>query len=298
MTSKPIVTVGLMVYNEIDYIEETVRTWLDQDLQSLELLIVDNASTDGTREKLLELAQFDERVKLILRDRNEGAYSSVATLLDRATTPFFVLSGGHDLFPSNYLSSLAAVLQEDPDVALVTGRLQLIAADGSPNGFSGPLLDTRHVNDPVTRLALGIWCDAAAIHGMFRTSVLKKIRFEKNFFAAIWLLLCEVSLRGTFACVSDVVWQRRMPRAPLDRDAMITRYYQILFERPRRPLLPHWTYFIYAARATFRSPGGAKARLRIAFVFVGGLARWIMYLIDDIKRFPSRLVTRSTERPA
>ena len=72
------VSVVMPVYNEIRTIDEIVRRVQDVDLER-ELIIVDDFSTDGTRERLEELAKVQEQVKVIYHDRNQGKGAALRT---------------------------------------------------------------------------------------------------------------------------------------------------------------------------------------------------------------------------
>jgi len=74
--SKPLLSIVTPTYNEIDNIEELLKrvkvaiTHFDQ--YDFEFLVIDNCSSDGTQEKLKELASQDQRIKVILNARNFG----------------------------------------------------------------------------------------------------------------------------------------------------------------------------------------------------------------------------------
>ncbi|MCR5250602.1 MAG: glycosyltransferase family 2 protein [Lachnospiraceae bacterium] len=76
-------TISIMIpcYNEIDNVEamaDAVRAMLKKDLSSYdyELVFIDNASTDGTREKLEEICAKDKKVKAIFNVTNFGQFNS------------------------------------------------------------------------------------------------------------------------------------------------------------------------------------------------------------------------------
>ena len=82
------------VYNERHVVELSLRRVLNLQndlISSLELIVVDDFSTDGTREILKRLASQDERIKLIFHETNQGKGASVRTALARATGDIIII---------------------------------------------------------------------------------------------------------------------------------------------------------------------------------------------------------------
>jgi len=70
-TSSPKVSIIIPVYNTVDFVREAVESILNQTLQNLEVITVNDGSTDGTLEVLQLLAAEDSRVK-VLSQKNQG----------------------------------------------------------------------------------------------------------------------------------------------------------------------------------------------------------------------------------
>lgn len=66
------VSVFIPTYNASSCIEKTLRSVLEQTYSNLEVWIVDDCSTDNTREILQAQAEQDSRVKLLFKEKNEG----------------------------------------------------------------------------------------------------------------------------------------------------------------------------------------------------------------------------------
>ncbi|MBQ0142603.1 MAG: glycosyltransferase family 2 protein [Prevotellaceae bacterium] len=66
------VSVFIPTYNAASCIEKTLRSVLEQTYSNLEVWVVDDCSTDNTREILQALAEQDSRVKLLFKEKNEG----------------------------------------------------------------------------------------------------------------------------------------------------------------------------------------------------------------------------------
>lgn len=70
----PLVSVIMTTYNAQATLGYAVRSILNQSYRNLELYIVDDVSTDGTRAMLAEIERSDPRVRIILNERNGGTY--------------------------------------------------------------------------------------------------------------------------------------------------------------------------------------------------------------------------------
>ena len=89
----PLVSVIMPAWNAEATVEAAVRSILNQSWRNLELLVVDDASTDRTGEIVKRIAATDARVKLFRNDRNLGPYVSKNLALGHATGAWIT---GHD----------------------------------------------------------------------------------------------------------------------------------------------------------------------------------------------------------
>ena len=73
MKHNPLVSVIVAVYNMKEHIRQCIESVLRQSMTDLELILVDDVSTDGTADILREYANMDKRIRLVWRDENGGA---------------------------------------------------------------------------------------------------------------------------------------------------------------------------------------------------------------------------------
>ena len=69
----PAVTLSMPVYNGAGYIRTAITSCLEQDFEDFELIITDNASTDGTEDICRGFASVDRRVRYVRNSHNLGA---------------------------------------------------------------------------------------------------------------------------------------------------------------------------------------------------------------------------------
>jgi len=133
----PIVSVVIAVHNGKEHLPEAVEGVLRQTLGDLELIIVDDGSTDGTAEYLRSLT--DPRVRVITNERNLGVYKSRNRGNAAARGEFLAVHDHDDVSSPDRLEKQAAFLRANPDHVAVscwftnhrTGKLDSITRDPS-----------------------------------------------------------------------------------------------------------------------------------------------------------------------
>src|SRR5579862_7896404 len=104
----PLVTVGIPTFNRLETLQRAVKSVLAQDYPNLELVISDNASTDGTLAWLQKIAAEDSRVRYFRQSSNLGATANMNSVLRRARGSLCMLMGDDDWLEPSYVSRCAA----------------------------------------------------------------------------------------------------------------------------------------------------------------------------------------------
>ena len=114
--SQPLVSVCIGVYNRKDYVRECVDSALAQTWPHKEVVVVDDASTDGTREIL---RSYGDAIRLILRDRNSGICPVTRNQAARAAKGEYVafLDSDDKWYPDK-LAKQVAFMESHPDIPL------------------------------------------------------------------------------------------------------------------------------------------------------------------------------------
>jgi len=129
------VTVLTAARNEAGCIAETVRNKLAADYppELLEVIVVSDASDDGTDAILADLAAADPRVRWLRQDPREGKTAALNRASALARGEVLVFSDANSLYAPEALRRLVAPFA-DPEVGYVTGRMVYRAPDGSLSG--------------------------------------------------------------------------------------------------------------------------------------------------------------------
>ncbi len=211
-TVRPTVSIGLPVYNGERYLEGAIESILGQSLSDLELIISDNASTDGTREISRASVKRDPRVRYIRNSENLGAAENYNRVFRESNGKFFKWASHDDLCDPTYVERCIAGLESNASAVLCYPRTIFIDADGQHIGEYAESDDFTSVNAPIRfRTWLfdrsGPWCNA--IFGVIRSDVLAATGLIGKFNSSDVILLGELLLRGTMVRIPDVLFFRR-----------------------------------------------------------------------------------------
>jgi len=115
----PIFSFVIVNYNGLKYISDCVESITKNIAHDYEIIVVDNASTDGSTEYLCENHQ---KVKLICSDKNLG-FAGGNNLGVRAAKGKYIVLLNNDAFLLTGLEPALEVLESTPDVAIVGGTM-------------------------------------------------------------------------------------------------------------------------------------------------------------------------------
>jgi glycosyltransferase involved in cell wall biosynthesis len=122
LASVPTVSVVVPCYNYGRYLADCVRSVLDQPGVDVNLLIVDDASPDGSAAVARDLAGVDARVKVRENRVNRGHIATYNDGLASVSGEYVVLLSADDLLAPGSLARSAALLAAHPEVGLVYGH--------------------------------------------------------------------------------------------------------------------------------------------------------------------------------
>jgi len=195
----PSVTLGMPVYNAEKYLDAAIESVLGQTFGDLEIILSDNASSDGTRDLCLKYVRLDRRVRYSRNKTNIGAGDNHRRVADLARGKYFKWQSRDDLCAPTFLEKCVQVLDSDPGVVLCHSLTTLIDQDGDVIGPYSRRLNTGSVS-AAERFRQITWYDHKCfqIYGLIRTDA---IRFAGNMPCCVHgdgILLANLALQGRF----------------------------------------------------------------------------------------------------
>lgn len=126
--SAPLASIVIPVYNGLPYLREALASALAQDYPNLEVVVVENASTDATAQWLREVE--DPRLRVVYREQTQPAGDNWTQATAESRGEFVKLMCADDLVAPNALTRQVATLQASPAAVLAAARRRVIDGTG------------------------------------------------------------------------------------------------------------------------------------------------------------------------
>ncbi len=323
MIPSPRVSVLIPTYNRAQYIAGAIRSVLSQTFSDLEVIVVDDGSTDATADIVRGIA--DPRVRYLYQP-HRGVSAALNTAWRAARAPYLAEVGSDDVMLPDQLQVLAPLLDGDPAAALAYARAQAMDVNGNPlpqilgapEKFPGESLKSILYGDCICGIACvyrracieraggfdetmignedwDLWIRMAALgRFIYRDQILARYRIHANSLTGsrsdtyVRIVLDRARLIENYYAQPDVPPAARQVEALARRNVYMDVMIRLLAIGRRRAALP---YFWRAVRST-SNPFAATARVIAVALFDLYLSktRWGVRLVDAV-------VTRRRPRP-
>lgn len=127
MTMKPLVSVIIPTYNRAEFLKSAIGSVLSQTYQNFEVIVIDDGSTDGTREIITSFSQ--DKIKYVYKS-NGGQSSARNEGIRLAKGEYIAFLDSDDLWDPRKLEKQLACFQKDPSFGMVFTNYRSIDKDG------------------------------------------------------------------------------------------------------------------------------------------------------------------------
>ncbi|QFY63421.1 glycosyltransferase family 2 protein (plasmid) [Rhizobium grahamii] len=134
-TEHPRLSIVIPAYNVADFIVPAVQSALDQTFRNLEVIVVDDGSTDATPARLADLAakRRDARLRIVRQD-NGGLSAARNTGIREARGEYIGFLDGDDLWCEDKAAAHIALMDSDPAIGISFSASELLEEDGRRTG--------------------------------------------------------------------------------------------------------------------------------------------------------------------
>lgn len=195
MSDTPLISVIIPLYNVEKYLEKSVCAIRNQTYQNLEIILVDDGSTDRSGQMCDEFAAADSRIKVIHK-KNGGSSMARNAGLEIASGDYIAFSDSDDYAETFLYEKLLKVLSEHDDSPIA----QMMATYYDINGTAvwGPYKDSKELNfisqEEMFRMLMMHVGDSSFCTKLIRADFMKKFRFPEGELNEDFKLLLQMLL--------------------------------------------------------------------------------------------------------
>jgi glycosyltransferase involved in cell wall biosynthesis len=238
----PLVSIGIPTYNRASLVGRAIDSALAQDYLHLEIIVSDNASSDGTAAACQERAARDSRVRYVRQPRNVGATRNFEEVLRLASGDYFMWLGDDDWLDTDYIRLCLGTLLDGGDLSLA-GGVPFYYKNGLAKG-SGQVLSLLQ-RDRWQRVLAYFWQvqDNGLFYGLASTEVQRGLLPIRNVMGGDWLHIALLASQGPIRTLDTT-------RVHRETGGATTSYAQIARSLGLRPIVGRFP-FSFIAWAAF-----------------------------------------------
>jgi glycosyltransferase involved in cell wall biosynthesis len=126
----PLVSVAIITYNQKKFLKECIESILAQNYSNIEIVIGDDASTDGTQEMLKEYEKkYPGKFKLVLHKTNQGITKNSNSVLKKCKGKYIAWMGGDDLMLPEKIRKQVEFMEKNLNCTICYHNLEVFDSD-------------------------------------------------------------------------------------------------------------------------------------------------------------------------
>jgi glycosyltransferase involved in cell wall biosynthesis len=207
--AEPLVSIGIPTYQRAATLERALVSALAQTHGSLEVVVSDNGSTDGTEVLCAAAAARDSRVRYLRQPHNLGPTANFNELFTACRGEYVMMLADDDWLDPGYVSACLAALAQDKDASLVAGWPRYL--DRGEFSHDG-VLHQHSERDPDARVRsyLRAVSDNGVFYGLMPRAVLQRARPLPNVLGNDWLHVARIACQGRIRTLPTVRIHREL----------------------------------------------------------------------------------------
>lgn len=193
--NKPEVSVGIVSYNQRGFLQACIESCLEQDFESFEIVVADDASTDGTQAMLLDYCdRYPGKVLAVLQPVNRGITANCNDLVRACKGKYLAFMGGDDLMLQGKIQKQFEFMEANPECAICYHDLDVFDSD---SGVSLYNFNAESAPEGKIEVAIREGCFNGACSTFVRASEMPTEGFDERVpIASDWLFWVETLARG------------------------------------------------------------------------------------------------------
>lgn len=223
-SNSALVSMMMPVFNGQNFIRFSIEALLKQDYQNIELIILDNLSTDNTRLICQEYEKLDPRVRYICDETPCISHEGANRLIKYANGEFCMIACDDDLYTPDYVSKMVEVLKKNPDLGMAYSRMGSVDIHGNIMKRNPEKLWFKQKNSFLKNFILFLWIRSCVpmVFGIFRTQLYKQTLpfevFDKTLYDADNKFMLEFLAFNKVHCVDEILFYYRFKDRTIEKE--------------------------------------------------------------------------------
>ncbi|WP_169083628.1 glycosyltransferase family 2 protein [Paenibacillus sp. PL91] len=185
MTKVPTASVCIVTYNSAKDIESCIHAVMQQSFPVERIVVIDNASTDGTPERV---RRFADNVHFIANEVNNGFAGGQNQAIRQTRSDYVLVLNPDVTLDPDYISEIIKYMEQDPSIGSATGRLVFASNTEVMDSAGLGMKRTRNAFDLGAGEPVSNWNTTQAVFGVsgaaavYRTAMIHDVEYEGQFF--------------------------------------------------------------------------------------------------------------------
>lgn len=273
------------MYNDKDFVAESLESLVNQSFKDFDLLVIDDYSTDGSERIVKSFERFFKNFKYIRNNENYGISVNMERSITLVDTKYLMWAGDDDLWSVNFVESAILALESDVRENYIGafGKTVFINSEGNQLKFPKERNNKFDSNSTLWRIFKLIYTKDDTIgYAVFRTKVLSEVKFPvwsgsnkkvayNNIFPSLLYYMCSGRIMSL-----HITWFNRLKSIEKINHLNHTNYFDSILNYWRR----RYDLIIFSSRLTTNSSVKLTFFVRI---YIGTLLFLNWFLLDSFK---------------
>lgn len=172
---KQLVSMIIPLYNSADYVAECIISCLNQTYKNIEILVVDDGSTDNSLDVARDIAKRDKRVR-VFHKKNGGVSSARNLGIEKSTGDYLCFIDADDYLENDFIEKMAScMIERDADFCF-SDRVWI--SDNAPSELHSIIISPSEAERQLlgTKINVGCW------NKIYSRNCIEEIRFDEKLF--------------------------------------------------------------------------------------------------------------------
>jgi glycosyltransferase involved in cell wall biosynthesis len=207
----PRISIGMPAYNAETHIACAIQSLMEQTFTDFELIVSDNASSDGTQNIVETLAAADDRIHYVRQQENIGANRNYTFVAKAARGDYFKWASSNDWCARTFLKKCFDRIESEQDAVVVVPRTRLFEHELSAANDYGN--DVAFVDDSPAQRVIDLTTTLRlnnAMNGLIRAATLRRTAMIQPYYGADIVLMGHLAMYGKIVLLDEPLFYRRL----------------------------------------------------------------------------------------